>query len=114
MSAGVLNIVIEQGATFSRTIQVKDSLGAAVDLSDVTAVRGQVREDYAASTPYAFTLAVVDAAAGTISWLMADTITATIPARNPQQYVYDVELVRASGVTRLLRGAAIISPEVTR
>jgi hypothetical protein len=114
MSAGVLDIVIEQGATFDRTINVEDSLGNPVNLSDVTSVRGQVRKSHSSSDSYAFTLAVTSATGGVISWLMSSTVSASIPITAQQDYVYDVELVRASSVERLLQGIATISPEVTR
>lgn len=114
MAAGILDIVIEQGATFSRTINVKDSTGAAVNLSSVTSVVGQVRKKFSASTAYDFTLAVTSAASGVISWEMNAVTTATIPAIGNEIYVYDIEVLRGANVERLLQGNAEIKPEVTR
>ncbi len=52
-------------------------------------------------------------AAGTIAILISATTTAALTA--PFSGVYDLELVSAGGVvTRLLQGAATVSPEVTR
>ena len=114
MAAGNLDITIEQGSTFTRTIAVQDSALSPVNLSSVTAVRGQIRRTYNSTESYAFTLAVVSAPAGTISWAMSAVVSASIPVVNQQPWVYDIELVRGTSVERLLQGAATISPEVTR
>lgn len=114
MPAGELDIIIEQGATFSQSIVYKDSAGDAIDLTSVSLVRGQVRQTYKSETSYAFTLAVTDAAAGEISWTMPATTTAQIEPYNTQWF-YDIEVVYSSGVVeRILQGRATISPEVTR
>lgn len=42
MSAGVLNITIEQGSTFHKQIRFLDETGALRDLSDVTYVRAKI------------------------------------------------------------------------
>ena len=49
MAAGAYDITCEQGATFSRTLTVKDSNGDARDLSSHTA-RMQVRRTNSSST----------------------------------------------------------------
>ena len=49
MSAGAYDITCEQGATFSRTLTVKDSSGAARDLSSYTA-KMQVRRTQSSSS----------------------------------------------------------------
>lgn len=50
-------------------------------------------------------------AAGTIVVALTDTQTSALPAG---RYVYDLELVEGSKVTRLIEGVAICTPEVTR
>lgn len=114
MPAAIYDITIEQGATFSKTIRLKDSAGDAVNLSDVTSVRGQVRKNYSSSDYYSFTLAVTSAASGLISWQMTSTVSASIPVTSVQNYVYDVELVKTSSVERILSGTATVLPEVTK
>lgn len=116
MAAGVYDILIEQGATFSKTITLKDNAGAARDLSTVTLVRGQVRRTFQDSTSYAFDLSVMTpASAGQIEWLMDADISATITPATNATWVYDVEMVSAGGVVeRILQGKALVSPEVTR
>lgn len=114
MSAGQLNVVVEQGATFSRTIAVKDAQGGAVDLSEVAAINGQIRtriQDETASGT--FTLATqVPATGGIIDWTMSATETTALAVG--KQY-YDIELVYNDGVIiRLLEGEATIKGNITR
>ncbi len=114
MPAGELDIIIEQGATFSQSIVYNDSAGAPINLSSVTTVRGQIRQTYKSETSYAFTLAVTNAAAGAISWTMPAATTALIEPYNTQWF-YDIEVVYDTGIVeRILKGRATISPEVTR
>lgn len=114
MSAGIYNILIEQGATFRKTIAYKDSTGAPIDLTAVSSIVGQVRPTAADPTEVPFTLSVeVPATAGLILWQMAASVTSVLAA--PFKQVYDIDINWNNGdVTRLLQGAVTISPEVTR
>lgn len=110
------DITINQGATFELTITWKDSAGTAINLTGYTA-RMQVRETYSSSsTIISLTNGAgitLGGAAGTVAILISATTTAALTA--PFSGVYDLELVSAGGVvTRLLQGAATVSPEVTR
>lgn len=110
------DITINQGATFELSITWKDSAGTAINLTGYSA-RMQVRETYS-STSSILSLTsgsgiTLGGAAGTIAILISATTTAALTA--PFSGVYDLELVSAGGVvTRLLQGAATVSPEVTR
>jgi len=110
------NITINQGATFELTVTWKDSAGTAINLTDYSA-RMQVRETYS-STSSVLSLTdgsgiTLGGSAGTIAIVISATTTAALTA--PFSGVYDLELVSAGGVvTRLLQGAATVSPEVTR
>ena len=110
------DIEINQGATYQLTVTWKDSAGTAINLTGYTA-RMQVRETYSsASTIVSLTDGsgiTLGGAAGTIAILISATTTAALTA--PFSGVYDLELVSAGGVvTRLLQGAATVTPEVTR
>ncbi len=112
----LFDITINQGATFELTITYKDSAGTAINLTGYTA-RMQVRETYSSSsTVVSLTNGsgiTLGGAAGTIAILISATTTAALTA--PFSGVYDLEIVTAGGVvTRLLQGAATVSPEVTR
>lgn len=106
----------EQGATFSRVINYKDSNNRIVNLTGYTASM-QVRTAYLASSAY-LTLdttnggIVITGATGKITLYASASTTQAITSG---QYVYDLELSNGSGaITRLLEGAFEISPEVTR
>jgi hypothetical protein len=112
MAAGKYDFVIEQGATFSRAIDVSDVITSLVGFT----ARMQVRPSVTSSTTY---LSLTDT-----SGLLIDTSLSTITislsaattlAQTWTTGVYDLELVSSSSdVTRLLEGTVTISPEVTR
>lgn len=114
MISGVYNFTIEQGATFSRTIVVKNPDNTLYDLTGYTA-RMQIRRDIA-STEVMSTLTTENGKIGLggdngeISLNLSATDTAAI-TRNG---VYDLEIVSGATVFRLLRGAVTLNPEVTR
>jgi hypothetical protein len=116
MVAGAYDITIEQGATFRLSLVWEDNLGVPIDLTGYTA-RMQLRQRHSSDTA-ALTLTstagdiVLGGALGTIVVTAAATVTDDIPFRAG---VYDLEVVSGSGfVTRLIEGAATITPEVTR
>jgi hypothetical protein len=107
-----------QGASFDYTFTWTVTNGTVVtpvDLSNYSA-RMQVRRTYD-STAVALSLVsgtgiTLGGTAGTIILEANPTTTAAIPSG---QYVYDLEMVSATGnVTRLVEGTFIVDPEVTR
>lgn len=115
MAAGIYDITVEQGATFTLSATWKDSTGALVNLTGYSA-RMQIRETYESEDIIlSFTSTggsiVLGGALGTIVVTGAATDTAKIPMTPA---VYDLELENAGVVTRLLQGKATITQEVTR
>lgn len=114
MPAGEYDLVIEQGATFSQRITYKVPAGTPVDLTGYTA-RLQLRKT--PSSPITLSLTTenggitLGGAAGTIDLAVTATASAALAA---DVYVYDLELVNGSTVTRLLEGSATVSREVTK
>jgi hypothetical protein len=114
--AGIYNIVADQGATFTRQLTWKDSAGSAVNLTGYTA-RMQVRSAIDATGAAVLELTtennriVLGGTAGTINLTVAATATEPVPAKT---YVYDLELVSGSVVTRLVQGTFELRGEVTR
>lgn len=103
-----LNLTIDQGTTFNYTIYLNDANGAPQDLSSFTG-RAQMRKHYASTTGKSFTVAV--GVNGTVTMSMnAASTSNTVPGR----YVYDLELVNGSVVTRLAEGIVTVTPEVTK
>lgn len=115
MAAGIYDITVEQGATFTLSATWKDSTGALVNLTGYSA-RMQIRETYESEDVIlSFTSTggsiVLGGALGTIVVTGSATDTAKIPMTPA---VYDLELESGGVVTRLLQGKATITQEVTR
>jgi hypothetical protein len=117
---GIWNITINAGATFS---QRATPSGTPWNLTGYNA-RAMIRQDYTSTLPL-LTLGTAAGTAvitlgGTAGWVQVDidaTTTATIGSTvglAGATYVWDLELVSGSDVTRFCYGAAIITPEATR
>lgn len=114
MAAGAYDITCEQGATFTRTLTVKDSNGDARDLSSHTA-RMQVRRTKSSAT----SLIELTTANGRISTNAAGQIVLSISAADTaaltDEGVYDLEIEDTSGsVERVVEGKFNLHLEVTR
>ena len=104
------NIVIDQGTTFSTSINLTDDNGDPLNLAGYTG-RSQMRKHYTSSNSHSFTV-TLNEGMGTIELAMTSTQTANIV---PGRYVYDVEVVSpANVVSRVLEGIVTVTPEVTR
>lgn len=114
--AGTYDMVIDQGATLSRTLTWRDSKRDPYNITGYTA-RMHVRSSVTANTTVlvlttANSRIALGGAAGTVTLTVSATDTAAIPAG---RYVYDLELVSAANVvSRLVEGAFVVRPEVTR
>ncbi len=111
MSAGTYNFIIDQGATFTRQLTVKDN-DSAMDLTGYS-VASKMRSTHDSSTVVGtFTCTISDAANGKITMQMTNSTTAAI---EEGMYVYDLEITASSGtVTRIMEGRVTVNPEVTR
>jgi hypothetical protein len=110
--AGKYDFDLAQGATFNRSLVIRDASNTALDLTG-NSLAGQIRTT-AQSNDIAGTFAFVitDPTNGLISMKMSATNTALLPA---QQCVYDVELTQASGdIIRILAGNVNVTANVTR
>jgi hypothetical protein len=123
MAAGIYNFTIEQGTTFQRVFKYKDSNGNPIDLSEIEALRMQIRENIEDTDPVTggefdldngFTRSIPtgESIANQFTLLIPSAITAGFNFTNA---FYDIELVDGSSVTtRLLQGKIKLSKEVTR
>lgn len=106
--ASKANLVIDQGSTYSVTINIDDDNGDGLNVSGYSA-RAQMRKHYTSSNSVSF---VTSLANGELSLSLTANQTANIVAG---RYVYDVELIDSSNnVTRILEGIITVTPEVTR
>ncbi|MDA0630796.1 MAG: hypothetical protein O2981_05395 [Proteobacteria bacterium] len=114
MISGVHNFTIDQGATFSRTITVKNYDESLYNLTGHTA-RMQIRRQIEDTTVMLELTTengriTLGGAAGTIELLITAADTSTLTTSG----VYDLELVEGAVVKRLIRGNINLNLEVTR
>lgn len=104
------NLIIDQGADYSTTINVTDDDDTVIDLTGYTGA-AQMRKHYTSVTFYAFDVSI-NGPLGIVTLSMAANSTNNIPAG---RYVYDCELTDTQGKTsRLVEGIVTITPNVTR
>ena len=112
--AAIANLKIDQGATFSTDITVKDNDGSAFDLTGYT-VAAKMALGYSSTrsrTNFTTTVAS-DATTGVVTLSLTADQTSNLDA--PARYVYDVEITKTSDstVTRVIQGIITINPNVT-
>ena len=111
--AATANLTIDQGATFSSDITVKDNAGNPLDLTDYTASAKMALGYSSTRTRVTMTTAFAsDRTTGilTISLTADQTNTLSAPAR----YLYDVEITASdSTVTRVIEGIITVNPSIT-
>lgn len=124
MAAAKHDILIEQGATFSQRITLKDGNLLPIDITGWT-IRGQIRAQTNSSTiveTFNCSLLNQTTNTGQFDMELSASETAAITVDTPTSYdrkityyVYDIEAVRTDNtVLRILEGVVKVSPEVTR
>ena len=104
------NLVIDQGTSFSATIDVTDTANAVYNLTGHT-VAAQMRKNYSSSTAVTFSTSH-NGSGGKITLLLTAANTVSL---EPGRYLYDVEITSDSGtVTRVVEGIATVTPGMTR
>ncbi len=109
--AAFTELNIEQYATFSTTVNVEDTQGAAVNLSGYTAA-SQIRKSYYSSSANNFTATITGTANGEITLSMTAANTAIL---TPGRYLYDLVITAPTGVkTRVVEGIVNVLAGVTQ
>lgn len=104
------NITIDQGTTFSTTLNLTDENGDVLNLSGYIA-NSQIRKWYTSSNSVSFTT-TVNTDLGTIELSLTANQTSSLTAG---RYVYDVEITDSSNtISRIVEGIVTVTPEVTR
>lgn len=104
------NLVIDQGTSFSATIDLTDANDAVFNLTGYT-VAAQMRKNYNSSAATTFT-ASNTGVTGKINLILNATTTATL---EPGRYLYDVEITSSGGtITRVVEGIVTVTPGMTR
>jgi hypothetical protein len=110
--AAVANLSIDQGATFTSDITVKDINGNVFDLTGYTAVAKLAKGYSSTRTRTTITTAfATDRTTGVLTISLTANQTSALDA---ERYVYDVEITSGAGsVTRVLEGIITVRPEVS-
>ena len=111
--AGILNITIDQGETYTNTNSVFLADGVtAMNLTGYT-VASKMRKHYTSTTAHTINTTITNpATAGKIDSSLTATETSAIKAG---YYVYDLEITSSGGVvTRVVEGKVHMKPGVTR
>jgi hypothetical protein len=104
------NLVIDQGTSFSATIDVTDTSGAVYNLTGYTTA-AQMRKNYNSSTAVTFSTSH-NGIFGAITLILSATNTVSL---EPGRYLYDVEITSANGtVTRVVEGIVTVTAGMTR
>jgi hypothetical protein len=120
-SAGIHHFICDQGATFRKTLTLKESDGSLVNLNGYTA-RMKIKDEVGGTLIKSLTSAsggglsiggsAGNNANGEIDILISASDTTSFSA--PTTAVYDIETVTSGGIVdRILQGKFIINPEVT-
>lgn len=111
--AAVANLSIDQGATFTSDVTIKDINSNTFNLTGYTA-RAKMALGYSSTrTRVTITTTVAsDPTTGIVTLSLTDTQTAAL---EDARYVYDVEIVNDSSgvVTRVIEGIITVRPNVT-
>ena len=105
------NLVIDQGTTYSTTLNLTDDNGDALNLNGFVA-NSQIRKWYTSSNAVNFVTSI-NTNSGTITLTLDANTTNSLAAG---RYVYDVEITESSSnaVSRVVEGIVTVTPGVTR
>ena len=109
------DLIIDQGTTFSSTINISQSDGTLFQLNDYSA-RGKIKKAFSSSTSVDFTCVVNENSPS------QDTVTISLnsiqtASLNSGRYVYDVEVFTSKSqaiVTRIVEGQVEVTPSVSQ
>lgn len=111
MTAIQLNLYVEAGATYSRSLVYTNDDGSLFDLTGFTAEL-QLRETVASEDATLTITPTITVETATIAWGFTATETSELTRTN---YVYAMELYGPDDlVIRLIEGVVTVSPEVVK
>ena len=105
-----VNFVLDQGATFEKTITAKNTAGGNVSISSGSTAAKLRQSTYSGNNIHTFSTSV---SGSNVTISMAATNTANVSA--DRRYVYDIEFTQSDATTveRLAEGIVTISPQST-
>lgn len=109
--SGYVELTLEQGSDFNAVLNLTDSSGTALNLTNYS-IESQMRKSYYSSTATDFVMTITSIATGEISMAMSAANTSNL---TPGRYVYDVLVTDNSNIkTRIIEGIINVKPSVTR
>ena len=104
------NFVLDQGATFEKTITAQNSASGNVTISTGTCASKMRQSTYSGNNIHTFSTSVTGS---NVTISMTATNTANVAAG---QYEYDIEYTQSDATTveRLAQGIVTVSPESTK
>jgi len=111
--AAIANLSIDQGASFSSDVTVKDANNNAFNLTGYTAAAKMAKGYASTRTRTTITASISgDPTTGVVTLSMTAADTASLDA---ERYVYDLEITQTSTgtVTRVIEGIISVRPQVT-
>lgn len=104
-----LNLIVDQGSTFSTSFTVNDDAGTPIDFTGYTG-HAQMRKHYTSTNAISFQVSANST--GSVSLSLSSNVTNSLEAG---RYVYDVELIAPANTTsRVVEGIVTVTPQVTR
>ena len=105
-----VNFVLDQGATFEKTITAINTAGGNVTISSGTTAAKLRQSTYSGNNIHTFS---TSESGSNVTISMTATNTANVSAG---QYVYDIEYTQSDGTTveRLAEGVVTVSPQSTK
>lgn len=104
-----VNLVVDQGTTFTTSITFNDENGNTINFSTYSG-SAQMRKHFTSSNSTSFSVSLTSNGVVTLS-LTANQTGNLVSGR----YVYDLEVTDASNqISRLIEGIVTVTPNVTR
>jgi hypothetical protein len=103
------NLIIDQGTTFSTSLNLTDENGDILDMNGYVA-NSQIRKWYTSTNSVSFSTSI-NTGAGTITLELSSNQTSNIASG---RYVYDVEISDGISISRIVEGIVTVTPNVTR
>lgn len=111
--ATIANFNIDQGSTFSTTIDLSNNSSGVFELNSYSA-RGKIRKSSGASSYVSFTC-TIDENSPAQDTITISLTSAQTKAMKPGRYLYDVEIFTSAGVvTRVLEGQIEVLASMTQ
>ena len=111
--AAIANLTIDQGATFSSDVTVKDANNNAFDLTGYTASAKMAKGFSSTRTRTSITCTIsTPATSGVVTLSLTADQTSNL---DEGRYVYDLEILQTSSstITRVIEGIITVRPQVS-